>query len=921
MKKFTLFLATLALSLVSTSSFAQDEEIKGTQLTISAGGGCTIPLPDDAVRVCKFSGQWNSVSIVPNNFDSEVYKDLTVEFKEPLSFHYNTPYKDAAGTQQWGGAAQGSTSFTLDFSTIGSITDLFIQNTVAEASSFAVKKAVATKLDGTTEKLGLSAGWGATIDVENCVLKDGVISLTSQWGGVNVDATNILNLTDKNLVLRLYANEPIPSTLQWCVKFADDDSNAWPQLGISENNNKYAECTIDRPLSSIFLQWTSTEAGVLDLKAITYEIVDKQAPVDTTATDTTATDTTVTETPVDTVVVVPNAADTLASAAIATIPSLENLLTEATTIVFGDDSTAVELAEGTIISAIKGEKEIGIASGEDIKVEGNKITINFKAVPVLGENARAREGEEAVAEDTVIISIKATDLKINGINPTADVAIALAKAEEPEPVEPAKPEIAKLDAGDYFLYNVEAKAWLGGANLWGTQASVVAHPQRFTIAANTDGTYTLDSHTYNSVDKHFLGDNYYVDSPAANWTINVVEGGVALTVDGAKYLATDSTTVLTTVEDINAAAATWKIYSYADMIKALEDGTATDATFVIKAANFSRNLYGAKGSETAWTVSEDCTNKNLNGGANDNMCAESFHSTFNISQVITGVPNGKYTLKAQGFYRQDGEDTENMPVVYANDSTSVLPVKTGEENSMSDASASFTSGLYAIEPIEFVVTDSTITLGVKNQNLTLWCIWDNFELTRTGDLDPEPEPVDPALIEIAQTQSPDCGDGAERATIVEGEGFTQYTTTANISVIVKILDVDVKGCDSIVIKFAEPIPSEILASFAPKGSTANFPLTEGITEYKIALNDSNCDVHDGVLSQITLLTLWKNEKVVKIAGIYKHMTEEGLTSVESVETENAPVAKKVMVNGKVVIVKGNDAYELNGQIFRPQVHL
>lgn len=121
----------------------------------------------------------------------------------------------------------------------------------------------------------------------------------------------------------------------------------------------------------------------------------------------------------------PNAADTLASAAVATIPSLEKIFSEAATITFGD--ATVEIAEGATISVLKGETVIGLASGEDIKVEGSKVTINFKEVPVVGTEVRAREGEEPVAE-TYSIAIQADFIKLNGVNPAKDVTIALTEA-------------------------------------------------------------------------------------------------------------------------------------------------------------------------------------------------------------------------------------------------------------------------------------------------------------------------------------------------------------------------------------------------------------------------------------------------------------------------------------------------------------
>ncbi|MCQ2196722.1 MAG: hypothetical protein MJZ60_04275, partial [Bacteroidaceae bacterium] len=155
-----------------------------------------------------------------------------------------------------------------------------------------------------------------------------------------------------------------------------------------------------------------------------------------------------------------------------------------------------------------------------------------------------------------------------------------------------------------------------------------------------------------------------------------------------------------------------------------------DATFMIKAANFNRSQY-TQAADAAWTVEAGCTNKNLTGGANENMCAESFHSPFNIHQVID-VPNGVYALIAQGFYRQDGADNDNMPVFYANEETQQLPLKTGAENSMADASKSFTNGEYTISPIFVKVEDGKLDLGVKNENASLWCIWDNFELSYYG---------------------------------------------------------------------------------------------------------------------------------------------------------------------------------------------
>ncbi len=258
-------LASLTFSIKAEA----EPEIAGTKFNIAPGGNCELPIPADAVRVFNFSGQWASCAPTTNSFDAAIYKNITVEFEEALEFYFNTPYVDATGAQQWGGAAVGTTTFVLDLATVGSITDFSIQNVSTDPTNFAIKNAYATKLDDTVEPLIFTpGGWGVAMNVDG--VTDGVATFKGQWAGLNVD-NSILNKEGKK-TLRVYANQPIPTTAQWCVKYADDNSDGWPALGISETDPTYAECVIDRPVSSIFLQWTVAEVGSIDIKAITWEI-------------------------------------------------------------------------------------------------------------------------------------------------------------------------------------------------------------------------------------------------------------------------------------------------------------------------------------------------------------------------------------------------------------------------------------------------------------------------------------------------------------------------------------------------------------------------------------------------------------------------------------------------------------------------
>lgn len=292
---------------------------------------------------------------------------------------------------------------------------------------------------------------------------------------------------------------------------------------------------------------------------------------------------------------------------------------------------------------------------------------------------------------------------------------------------------AQITAGDYFIQNVKSGAFLNGANDWGTKASVTKHGQKMTIAASGDG-YTIDSHIANSTTAHFVaaGDNTYADGAAAAHTFELQsDGSYAIKDSNGKYLVQNDGTKVNFAGESVTDAAKWNLISMDDVAELMATASVTapvDATFYIGDANFSRNNQY----KSLWIVSSDCTNKNLGGGNNVNFCAESWHSSFTISQTIN-VPNGVYGVTAQGFVRSDGGDITEA-VFFANGVTQAFPEKTGAENSMTDASNSFSNGAYTIDKMIVAVTDGTLEVGVKNTSNSLWCIWDNFELTYYGDV-------------------------------------------------------------------------------------------------------------------------------------------------------------------------------------------
>ena len=297
--------------------------------------------------------------------------------------------------------------------------------------------------------------------------------------------------------------------------------------------------------------------------------------------------------------------------------------------------------------------------------------------------------------------------------------------------------------GKYYLYNVASGKYWGAFNNWGTKASLVEHPEYITLHYKENG-YQMETQVNNGGAQYYFNGDFMDNGSPKSLFIVPFGKYYKIYASDAVYGYDGTSTVLGTQAEGDAAA--WQIFTEDDMKAQLAKATAkepVDATFLILNPNFGRNnRWGGslstnnnqvKNADLGSAWSFEAGNKDVNGDVT-NYCVESYHTVFALSQTISGAPKGTYTLTAQGFYRQDGSDNDNLPVFFANDKNATFPLKTGSENSMSDASKSFTNGLYTIEPIIFEVgDDGTITLGAKLENNTsLWCIWDNFVLKYYG---------------------------------------------------------------------------------------------------------------------------------------------------------------------------------------------
>ena len=292
------------------------------------------------------------------------------------------------------------------------------------------------------------------------------------------------------------------------------------------------------------------------------------------------------------------------------------------------------------------------------------------------------------------------------------------------------------EAGTYYIQNVGNGKWLGPGNGWGTQASVLSHADYWKLAKISDGVFTLESVVSNGGTNYYLNaDGTYCDGGATNYTftaVNATENIYNIAISTGKFLKTDGTIVKADGEDGGDAAAKWKLYTADDLLTLMAGATAenpVDATWLIKDHDLGRN----NRDYSSWiNTGATAPKSSASNSATTVYSIEALHKTFDVNQTIT-VPNGTYELKVNAFYRQDG--TDNLPYLYANDSKTTFPVRTGEENDMQSAAVSFVAGNYLSDAATVVVKNKTLTIGVATEGTYCWCIFKNFHLSYLGPLD------------------------------------------------------------------------------------------------------------------------------------------------------------------------------------------
>lgn len=326
---------------------------------------------------------------------------------------------------------------------------------------------------------------------------------------------------------------------------------------------------------------------------------------------------------------------------------------------------------------------------------------------------------------------------------------------------------AQLANGTYYIKNVATGKYFAAGSSWGTHAIIDNHGIDVKLTAMQEGKYTIDTQISNGngSGKNFLAiidGNLYTDGTTFSWTFkptNTTDGTQAFYIqNGEKNISTQKDNIDLILSTANDDYAKWVFISESDRIADLANATTKtgkDATWLIKGHNFGHN----DTRNDAWQGGIKL-NQNAQAFAFANFNTEQYDIDFDVNQTIN-VPNGKYVLEVQGYYRNGSiakssaahlNGTEKLLAkVFANSVEATLPsiyadagkVDVGTTtngingkfpNGQDDASAFFSAGAYNLTLDPVVVSDGTLKIGVKKTEKvsTDWACFDNFRLTYYG---------------------------------------------------------------------------------------------------------------------------------------------------------------------------------------------
>ena len=292
--------------------------------------------------------------------------------------------------------------------------------------------------------------------------------------------------------------------------------------------------------------------------------------------------------------------------------------------------------------------------------------------------------------------------------------------------------------GTFFLYNVGAQKFLNNGDPkegWGTNAYLQkGFGLDVTLAAISDGVYTIETGVKNNDTDHYLATSTWCDGGATNWTFTpIAEGSTVYTIsNGESYLVANDALDDVVYGALSSTEANnqWMLVSLDDFknamkAKAYSETEPMDVSVFIKGRSFARN----DTRNSSWTTSHNGGNWTWIGGTENKYYGnESWNNTFDVHQAISGLPEGTYEVQCSGF------GTNGTTFIYGNTTSKALQTDNTTSwgtNKEAKWKAIHEDNAFAGNSTgTFAVGDGNLTLGLKRETNVGgdWCVYDEFRL-------------------------------------------------------------------------------------------------------------------------------------------------------------------------------------------------
>ena len=368
-----------------------------------------------------------------------------------------------------------------------------------------------------------------------------------------------------------------------------------------------------------------------------------------------------------------------------------------------------------------------------------------------------------------------------------------------------------LKAGTYYIQNVATGQFISSGANAGYRG--ILRPHGVDVKVTKSGTSYKLTTDLNQVGRVLKSADGYVDGESGTWIIEPLDDGTYAMYSDTQtgYYGYDPTNehpwvlrFLTSKETENAH---WRFWTKAALTETLATATKdkpVDASFLIKAPDFLRGdqrIYTNK----CWGSDLTALNGNKSSTSylvNSHNGEQYDKASFDISQTLTGIPNGLYKLTVQGFYRYGGAGTasgnpflngteQSLVQLYANQkSVPLMSLYAQAQSTQSagfyrqvtgvgyvpdtqeQAAVCFSDDYYINELADIFITDNTLQLGIRKLEQAVsgdWACFDNFTLLYYGN--------DPSTIRNAALQT--WSDYAAR-TVEGGDDATYQAALAQL---------------------------------------------------------------------------------------------------------------------------------------------